>query len=264
MISVVTPPRPHMVARVIEREFQVYRRMWRGNVFGLFVQPALFLGAMGLGVGGLVDDDGAAALGSIDYVAFVVPGLLVATAMVNAAGDGLWGVMAGTKWMGFYVGLTSTPMTPADVYSGVIAWHGVRATMSAVPFLLVGTAVGGVTSWWAVLAVIPAVLTGMLSIAALASYSITKQDDYSFSLIMRLAIMPLFLLSGTFFPVDQLPDAVQPVAWVLPLWHAAEAARDLTTGTPGLATALHTGLLAALVVAVWPLGARGFTRRLHA
>lgn len=250
-----------LVVRALERELLVYVRTWRGSAFTSFVQPMLFLGAMGLGLGGLVDESGGGPAG-FDYLTFVAPGLLAASALLSAAGESLWGVMGGVKWMGQFNSMVATAMTPGDVYGGLVLSTGVRSFIAGIPFLAVAAALGGVTSWWAPLALVPTVLLALASSACLSAYSVTRETDSTFPLILRLGVIPMFLFSGTFFPVDQLPGAVQPLVWVSPLWHAVEAARDATTGSLDALTALHLALLVGLIAAALPFGVRGFTRRL--
>jgi lipooligosaccharide transport system permease protein len=249
-----------LVLRALERELLVYARTWRGSAFTAFVQPMLFLGAMGLGLGGLVDDTGDAA--GLDYLVFVAPGLLAASALLSAAGESLWGVMGGVKWMGQFNSMVSTAMVPGDVYGGLVLSTGVRSSIAATPFLVIAALLGGVPSTMAPLALVPTVLLAMLSSATLSAYSVTRESDSTFPIIMRLGIIPLFLFSGTFFPVEQLPDAIRPLVWLSPLWHAVEAARDATAGGLDLTSAAHVGILAALLCVAVPFGVRGFTRRL--
>jgi len=249
------------VLRALERELLVFARTWRGSAFSAFVQPILFLAAMGLGLGGLVEG-GVGAGGDLDYLEFVAPGLLAASALMATAGEALWGVMGGVKWMGQFSGMVATPMTPGDVYGGLVLSAGVRAGLAAVAFLAVAAGLGGVASLWAPLAVLAAVLLAMVTTAALAAWSVRRQDDLTFSLIMRLGVVPLFLFSGTFFPVEQLPDALEPLVALSPLWHGVEVARDATTGALDGWTAVHAAVLVALVLAVLPIGIRGFERRL--
>ena len=249
-----------LVGRALERELLVFVRTWRGSAFTSFVQPLLFLGAMGLGLGGLVDSSGDTA--GFDYIVFVAPGLMAASALLSAAGESLWGVMGGVKWMGQFNSMVATAMTPGDVYGGLVLSTGVRALVAAVPFLAIAAALGGVSSALAPLALLPTVLLAMVTCAVLAAYSVTRENDSTFPLIMRLGVIPLFLFSGTFFPVQQLPGALQPVVWVSPLWHAVEAARDATAGGVDGVTLVHLVILAGVLAAAVPFGVRGFTRRL--
>lgn len=252
-----------LVLRAFERELLVWSRTWRGSAFTAFVQPLLFLGAMGLGLGGLIDERTTDVEG-LRYLEFVAPGLLVASAMMSVAGDALWGVMAGVKWMGQFRSMVHTSMQPGDVYAGRALAAGARASVAATAFLLVAALLGGVTSWWAPLAVPVAALLALATSAALSAYSVGREGDETFPLIMRLGVVPLFLFSGTFFPVEQLPDAIEPVAWLSPLWHAAETARMATAGGLEPIALLHVGVLVAVVVVVLPLGIRAFENRLTA
>ena len=250
-----------LVLRALERELVVYARTWRGNAFSSFVQPMLFLGAMGLGLGGLIDDGGDAAAG-LDYLTFVAPGLLVASALLSGAGESLWGVMSGVKWMGQFNSMVATAMRPGDVYGGLVLSTGVRALIAAVPFLAVAAALGGVSSWCAPFALVPTGLVALATSAVLSAYSVRQENDSTFPVIMRIGIIPLFLFSGTFFPVEQLPDGLEPLVWVSPLFHGVEAARDATTGALGTSTGLHLLVLVVLIAAALPWGITGFTRRL--
>ncbi|HUF33872.1 MAG TPA: ABC transporter permease [Acidimicrobiales bacterium] len=250
------------VVRVVEREAQVFRRLWRGSVFSSVLTPVLFLGAIGIGLGGLVDEASSDVAG-LSYLVFVTPGLLAAGAMQSAAGESLWPVMAGHKWMRTYHAMVASPIRALDVYVGELAWTAVRTTIGAVAFLAVAAALGGVPSWWGLLAVPAAVLCACAFAAPLSAFAATQQTDVSFSVIMRLGIVPLFLFSGTFFPVTQLPAGLQPLAVASPLWHGVELCRMATTGTLSGARAVgHVAVLVAVVAAATWWGVRTFRRRL--
>ena len=250
-----------LVLRALERELLVYARTWRGSAFSSFVQPLLFLGAMGLGLGGLIDDGGGDAAG-LDYLVFVAPGLLVASALLMASAESMWPVMGGVKWMGQFNSMVATAMTPGDVYGGLVLSTAVRAAVSAVPFLAVTVLLGGATSWLAPVAVLPAVLLAVATAAVLTAYSVAKESDATFPLVMRLGVMPMFLFSGTFFPIDQLPELLRPLVWLSPLWHAVEPARDATTGAFGWSSVGHLSVLVALAAVATPWGIARFERRL--
>jgi lipooligosaccharide transport system permease protein len=250
--------------RVVEREARVFRRLWRGSVFTGLVSPILYLAAMGVGLGGLVDA-GSGHLEGVNYLAFVTPGLLAASAMQGAAGESLWPVMAGTKWSRFFHGVVATPVRPSDLYVGFVLWTAVRAAIFSTGFLAVGAVLGGVPSPWGALALPAAVLGATAFAAPLTAFSATQDIDLAFPLIMRLGVIPLFLFSGTFFPVSQLPGWLQPVAALSPLWHAVQLCRSATTGTfrPGPAL-VHVAVLVAFIAAGAAWGVRTFTRRLSA
>jgi lipooligosaccharide transport system permease protein len=248
--------------RYTEREARVWSRLWRGSVFSGIVTPILFLGAMGLGLGGLVDEN-AGTVDGLDYLTFVTPGLLAASAAQNASGASLWPVMAGMKWMRIYHAAVATPLRPSEVYGGYLAWQALFIGINAIPFVVVAALLGGVPSAWGVLAVPAAMLCALAFCAPLTAYVGTQDSDASFPTIMRVLVLPLFLFSGTFFPLDQLPAGLRPVAWVSPLWHGVELCRGATTGSIGLGSVLlHVGVLAGYVAVGGAWGARTFTRRL--
>ena len=247
--------------RVAEREARVWRRFWRSSALTLVLMPLMFLGAIGLGLGGLVDENTGTVEG-VDYLAFVAPGILAASAMQGAAGQSLWPVMGGMKWLRTFHGAAATPLRPGDVFGGWVLWIGARETMNAVIFVVVAAALGAVPSPWGVLAVPAASLTGLAFAAPMSAYSAVQDSDLGFPVIMRVCILPLFLFSGTFFPVDQLPDWLQPVAWISPLWHGVELCRGATTGTLGLAAAGHVAYLAGFIAVGCWFGVRNFASRL--
>jgi lipooligosaccharide transport system permease protein len=250
---------------VVEREARIYRRLWRGNFFSSFLGPFLYLGAMGLGLGGLVSAAGRNVEG-LPYLEFVAPGLLAATVMQNAAAESLWPVMGGLRWSRHFHAMVAAPLAAGDVYVGYLVWQALRLTLNAVVFLIVASLLGAVTSPLGVLAVPFAVLTGVAIAAPLMAFSATQDEESSFPLVLRLGIMPLFLFSGTFFAVEQLPAAVQPLVWLSPLWHGIELCRAATTGRLAdlgpVLVAVHLAALAALVVAGTTVGVRIFRRKL--
>ena len=111
----------HPAMRVVEQQMLIYRRFWRGSVLAYVLAPLMFLAAIGLGLGGLVEQR-SGSVGGVSYLAFVAPGLMAAAAMTGAAGESLWPVMAGMKWVRVYHAMVATPIRPSDVYGGVIAW----------------------------------------------------------------------------------------------------------------------------------------------
>jgi lipooligosaccharide transport system permease protein len=266
--GVSAPPRAGVISpispmlRQAEREARVWARMWRTSLLNGAVTPLLFLGAMGLGLGGLVDDNSGGVDG-LRYLVFVAPGILAGASMQSAASMSLWPVMAGVKWTQTFHAAAATPLRPSDVYAGYVIWAGVRLTINAVAFAIVAALLGAIPSAWGVLAVPAAVAGGLALAAPLTAFSASRETDVTFPLIIRLGVMPMFLFSGTFFPLDQLPAGLEPLAWVTPLWHAVELSRGATTGSlellPGLGHAAF--LVGCVAVGAW-WGAHVFSRRL--
>jgi lipooligosaccharide transport system permease protein len=254
----------HPVVRVVEREMRVYRRLWRGLVFSTFLNPVLFLAAMGLGLGALVDAN-TGSIDGLDYLDFVAPGLLIASATQVAAGESMWPILAGVKWIRFYEGVVATPIRARHIFDGFVIWTAMRTTLGSTVFLLVAALLGAVPSAWGVLAIPAAALTTAAFAAPLAAFSITQETDLAFPLIMRLVVVPMFLFSATFFPIDQLPSWLQPFAVFSPMWHGVELARFATTGTARWAAiAGHVVALFVFIGIGATFGRRNFRRRLSA
>ena len=252
------------VLRVVEREVRVFSRLWRGFVFSLFLNPVLYLAAMGLGLGGLVDKHSGSVEG-LTYLQFVTPGLLVTVAAQLAAGESMWPIVGGVKWIGNFHATVATEITPAEVLYGCVLWVAIRAMIGSVAFLFVAAVLGGIPSAWGILAIPVGGLCAAAFSAPLCAYSVMKDSDLSFPLILRIGVLPLFLFSGTFYPISQLPDALQPIAQLSPLYHAVALARAATTGTfdagPDL---VHVAVLVACILAGLAWGRRRFEQRLAA
>lgn len=211
--------------RFAESEVIAYRRTWRGTVITSFVNPVLFLAAMGAGLGSLVDD-GASELG-ISYLAFVATGLLAASAMQNGAGDGSFPVMAGILWRKNFHGTITTPIGPSEIIYGRLIWGLARLTFVLLVFAVIAFLFGAIELGPALLAIPPAVLTGLAFTTCITAWTLTQEDGRSLSTLFRFIIVPLFLFSGTFFPISQLPDYIEPVAYATPLFHGVELVRKI-------------------------------------
>lgn len=239
-----------------------YKRTWRGSVVTSFLYPVLYLTSMGLGLGSLVDRHHR--LGGVGYVAFIAPGLLAATAMQIAFGEASYPVMAAIKWIRTYHAMLATPLRVWDVLLGHLTWIGVRLVTVAAIYLAVVAAFGTVGSATAVLALPAAVLTGLAFAAPTMAFSAAQENDSGFSALYRFVVVPLFLFSGTFFPVTQLPGWLQVVAEATPLYHGVNLCRDLVLGRgigAGGAALSIAYLLAVTLVGV-VLAYRSYGRRL--
>ncbi|HUJ04929.1 MAG TPA: ABC transporter permease [Streptosporangiaceae bacterium] len=242
-----------------------YRRTWKGSIYSEVLSPVLYLGAMGLGLGAMIDKHGTASLGHVSYLAFLAPGLLAATAMQTAMGESTYPVYGSVKWLKTYQAAISTPLRPADLFHGHLLWTTLRLAMGSAVFLVVMTAFGAVRSPWALACLPAAVLTGLAFAAPIEAYAMTCSKETSFALLFRFGVIPLFLFSGTFFPVTQLPAVVRPLAYITPLWHGVALCRSLSLGDAQLgSSAVHVAYLVAVVAAGIYAGQRTYRRRLYA
>ena len=242
----------------------IYRRIWRSSLYSSFGGPVLYLGAMGFGLGSLIDRHGTAGLGGVSYLVFVAPAILAVQAMQTAMNESTYPVFGSVKWNKIYLAARATPLRPDDIYRGHLLFIGLRVAMSSAVFLVVMTAFGAVRSPWIVLALPGATLLGLAFAAPVAAWAVTLESEASFAYVFRFAMMPLMLFSGTFFPLSQLPGWLRPVAYATPLWHGVALLRGLSLGTLDAgAAALHAGYLAALAgIGLWA-GSVTYRRRLY-
>ena len=258
-------PRARLAVRQLRFWLTDYRRTWRGSIYSSLLNPLLYLGAMGLGLGTLVDAHGTAGLGGVTYLVFLAPGLLAATGMQTAVGESTYPVFASVKWTKTYQAASATPLRPVDVFRGHLLFVTMRLSMNCGIFIAVAAALGAVQSGWIVAALPVGVLTGLAFATPIEAWSVTRTTDTSFAVIFRFIVIPMFLFSGIFFPTAQLPAWIRPVAYLTPLWHGVALCRALSLGaaTPGGAL-LHVGYLAVWAAAGIIAAHRTYPWRLYA
>ena len=240
-----------VMARVVEHRAMQYRKTIRASISSTFLNPVLFLLAMGVGLGTYVDRSGTAttALGGLSYLQFLAPGLLAATTMQAAAFEATFPIMGGLTWQRTFHAMYATPVSPRDIVVGNLVWIAIRLASIAAIFTIVMALFGAAASPLILLAIPAAVLTGMAFSAPIVAFSATQRTPEKFNAVFRFGITPLFLFSGTFFPISNLPSAVQPIAWLSPLWHGVELSRALALGTIGtdpVRAVVHVAVLAAI------------------
>ena len=251
------------ILRVVEHHAFVYRRTWHGSVFSTFLNPVLYLAALGVGLGAFVDQSNPAGIEGVTYAMFLAPGILVATAMNTATFESTYPVMAGIRWLKTYVGMILSPLNARHVATGQLLWAGVRVTLGGVVFLAVMIAFGATGPARALLMLPVAILTGLAFAAPIQAFAAAQTNDAPFASLFRFVIMPMFIFSGTFFPISQLPDLLQVVAMLTPLWHAVSLSRGIALGTLDPAVALiNLTYLCALVALGLLWSYRTFGRKL--
>jgi lipooligosaccharide transport system permease protein len=248
--------------RVLRYHFYTYMRTWRSSLTTSFLAPVLYLAAMGVSLGSLINKH----VGTVDhvhYLSFVAPGLLAASAMQIAASDSMYPVMAAIKWIRTYYAMLATPLRVLDVLLGHFAWVTVRLILTAVTYLGVMAAFGTVHSTLAILALPAAVLTGLAFSSIISAFAATQENDQGFATLSRMGLIPLFLLSATFFPLSQLPGWMHPVAYATPLYHGVDLCRMLVLGHVDSISAIWDLVyLVALIGVGFLLSRRLFAQRL--
>jgi lipooligosaccharide transport system permease protein len=252
--------------RIAERELLLYRRIWRENVIGAFVQPFLYLVGVGVGVGSLIDDGGdrAAILGETSYFAFYATALLATTAMFNTSQEALWPTMDGFRWSNAFRGMIGTPLEPRDLATAFLLTFGGRALVTSGGVACVLALFPSTRSLGLFGAVPAAVLCGLAFAMPIAAWTGSRDVDNTFPAILRFVVMPMFLFGGAFYPVEQLPRALEVIAWFTPLWHAIELCRELVLGGVDTGSAVgHVSVLVSYIAAGWLACTIVFDRRLR-
>jgi lipooligosaccharide transport system permease protein len=243
-----------------------YRRTWRGSVLSSFVYPTLYLASMGLGLGGLVNHHLGTApsrLGGVAYLVFVAPGVLSASAMQIGINEAAYPVMGAIRWQRTYLAMMASPLRVRDIAIGHLAWMVTRLVGTCAIFVGIAWTFGALRSPQAVIEIPAAVLTGMAFALPMAAFAARSERDDGFSTVNRLVIVPLFLFSGTFFPIAQLPRALQVIAELTPLYHGVSLCRACATGHVGsIANLGHVAYLVAMIAIGWHFVQRNYTKRL--
>jgi lipooligosaccharide transport system permease protein len=242
----------------------MYRRTWRASVWSSVFGPLFYLGAMGYGLGSLVDRNGTASLGGVTYVVFVAPAVLAVQAMNSGLSNALFPVFGGMHWNKVYIAARATVLRPADIYRGHLMFITMRITMNSACFVVLMAAFGLIGSPWAVLLLPAAVLLGFAFAVPIAAWAVTLDHETTMNYPIRFGAVPLMLFSGTFFPISQLPGWIRPLAYATPLWHGVALCRALSLGTVDAGSAaINVGYLAAMAaIGLWA-GSRSYGRRLY-
>jgi lipooligosaccharide transport system permease protein len=234
--------------RVVEASLARYRRSWRGTVATSAISPILYLAALGVGLGTYVNRTGNPPGGG-NYLDFVAPGLLAATAMQIASIESSYPIWAGIKWWGTYPSMLATPLRIRDIVLGHQVFVALRLLLSGTIYLIVIAAFGAIHSAWAILALPCAVLVGLAFSAPIAAFAANVDRDNAFAALFRFVIVPMFLFSATFYPLSRLPEPLVWIGHIVPLWQGVELCRDLTLGTVNTDDIVHVAYLTALMVA---------------
>lgn len=235
-------------------------------LFSSTFQPIMYVLAMGLGLGVLVGaETDFSAYGADSYLMYIAPAILASTVAMTAGIEFTFPVMEGFRWRRKYFGAQATALTPQQVAAGHILGVCCRFGIHALIFTGVLFAFGALSSPAAVLMIFSAMLGGLAMGLPIMAYISTLRDEKGHaSMIQRFVIMPLFLFSGTFYPLTNLPQFLQVIGWISPMWHANELGRTLAFGqpTPLWMLLIHAGYLVTVVVLAWFAVRHVFIRRL--
>lgn len=231
----VTPKISSGFKKVWSRNFIYFRKTWSVSLFWILLEPLMYLGAIGYGLGTFVSN-----IQGHSYIDFFFPGLLCSTGMMVAFFEGTYGSFTKLTHQKTYSTIMLTRIGPEEIAFGELLWSASKGYISVCGVALVAAFFGLIDTW----RILPALLVLMLlcwvfSALAMIVTSFAKNYD-SFIYSTSGFIVPMSLLSGTYFPIDQLPGVLKYVAYLLPLTHGVQAVRGI----------LHQGWSAAIGVHV--------------
>jgi lipooligosaccharide transport system permease protein len=229
---------------LVERNLYVYRRTWIVILSGFF-EPLFYLGSIGFGLGALVGSVSGPGGQPISYQLFVAPALLASAAMNGAIAEGTFNFFFKLNYNKTFDAILSTPLSPGDIAVGELVWALIRGGVYAVAFILVMVLLGLVASPLVVLALPAALLIGFAfgGVAMAATSFMRTWQDFD---LIQLVILPLFLFSGTFYPLDAYPEALRFLVQLTPLYQGVDLLRALVVGHLDASLLVHVAYLAAM------------------
>ena len=241
--------------RLIERNLYVYKHGWLVILSGFF-EPLFYLLSIGFGLGALVGDIPGPGGEPIPYQLFVAPALLASAAMNGAISESTFNFFFKLNYNKTFTSILSTPLSPGDVAVGELAWALIRGGLYAIGFMVVMVVLGLVVSPWVVLAVPAALLVGFAfgAVGMAATSFMRSWQDFD---LIQLVILPLFLFSATFFPLETYPPALQVVVQLTPLYQGVDLIRSLTVGEISPILLVHVAYLTIMgFIGLWVVSRR--------
>ncbi len=243
---------------VWRRNFLVWRKLMIPSLLGNFGEPLLYLLALGYGLGAFVGE-----INGMSYLAFLSSGMVASSAMMTASFEGTYSAYSRMATQRTWDAMRTAPLDIFDVVLGEALWAASKSLINSLAILIVASALGAVALTSQLLFVIPVVLLTGLAFAAIALIVTAFARSYDFFLYhSTLLITPMILLSGVYFPLDNMPGLIQTLAYLLPLAHAVELIRPLMTDQPAEAWPLHLAVLGSYAGVTLALATWLFQRRL--
>lgn len=243
--------------RVWQRNRDVFFKLWRSEVPGVFAEPLLILLAMGVGLGTYVIlEDGQR------YIEFIAPGIVAGYAMFSASFECTYGSYFRMEMQRTYEAIISTPLNIEDVVAGEIFWGATRSLITACVILIVTAAFGLISSPWALLVLPLALLAGVMFASIALFFTSIAPSIHTFNYYFTLFLTPMFFFSGIFFPLDSFDPIVQDLSWIAPLTPVANLTRALISGEPGAGAWWGLAIIVGIIAVFFPLSLFSMRRRL--
>lgn len=242
---------------VWRRNYLVWKKLAVASMFGNLADPMIYLFGLGLGLGLMVGR-----VDGVSYIAFLAAGTVASSVMMSASFESMYSGFSRMHVQRTWEAIMHTPLTLGDIVLGEVIWAASKSVLSGVAIMLVA-GVLGYASFPSMLYALPVIVLAGLAFASTAMIVTAIAPSYDFFMFYQtLALTPMLLLSGVFFPITQLPALAQHVALLLPLSHAVELIRPLMLDRPVDHLAVHVGVLLAYAVVPFFICAVLFRRRM--
>ena len=242
---------------VVQRNFGVWRKLLLPSMLGNFGDPLLYLLALGYGLGHFVGH-----MDGMPYITFIASGIVASSVMNTASFEGLYSAFTRMSAQHTYAAMLATPLRVSDILAGEVLWAAIKGLISAIAIIIVASFFGAIQGPWVWLS-IPVILLSGLSFGSLALVITAMARSYDFFMYyFTLAVTPMFLFCGVFYPLHSLPAFAQDIAQVLPLTHAVALMRPLLTGQLPRQVPYHLGVLLLYTVIPYLIAWRLLVRRL--
>ncbi|MBU2737428.1 ABC transporter permease [Acidithiobacillus concretivorus] len=249
-------PNPGALA-VVQRNFGVWRKLLLPSMLGNFGDPLLYLLALGYGLGHFVGH-----MDGMPYITFIASGIVASSVMNTASFEGLYSAFTRMSAQHTYAAMLATPLRVSDILAGEVLWAAIKGLISAIAIIIVASFFGAIQGPWVWLS-IPVIFLSGMSFGSLALVITAMARSYDFFMYyFTLAVTPMFLFCGVFYPLHSLPAFAQDIAQVLPLTHAVALLRPLLTGQLPQEVLYHLGVLLLYTVIPYLIAWRLLVRRL--
>ena len=248
---------PAAITGVMSREVANFRTFWKATTFSSVLEPIVYLLAFGLGLGATLIDG----VGGLEYVEFVSTGMVATAVIFSSAFPSMFGTFVKHRFQNTYDAILAAPVDVEELVTAEVGWIAIRAGFYGCFPLIVAMFFGLDPAWGMLLVPLFAFVTaiGFSGLGIAVAATVGKIDHFNY--VTTLVITPLFLVAGTFFPIDQLPEAAQVVAWFNPLYHLVELVRHACFGFEPV-DFIHFGIIFVFAIAMWRLGVDRMEKRL--
>jgi lipooligosaccharide transport system permease protein len=249
---------PAAITGVMSREVANFRSFWKSTTFSSVLEPVIYLLAFGLGLGATIVDR----VDGLEYVEFVGTGMVATAVIFSSALPAMFGSFVKERFQRTYDAILAAPVDVEELVTAEMLWIGIRAGFYGCFPLIVSMFFGLDPAPGMLLVPLFAFITalGFAAFGIATAASVAKIDQFSY--VTTLVVTPLFLVAGTFFPIDELPDWAQVAAWFNPLYHCVQLVRHASFGFEGAVDLAHVGILIGFGLLMWRLAITATGRRL--